>query len=120
MAAVSQLIGSSPFDGTSISLNYDDQTLLATSLTFVVSKDLGAPLTVNAVIQGVSYSWQCPPSSQPGQYTFSPALQGTRETGTDHGMPFTYISWGITQFMFGTLGVNPVPGNQVIHVTPGG
>lgn len=115
MAAVSQVIGASPYDGTSMSINYDDQTLLASGLTFVVSKSLAAPLIVNAVVNSVGFTWQAPPSSHVGTYTFSPPLQGTLISAPPKGGP-AIVEFNVTSFQFGTVGVTAVSGNQVIHV----
>lgn len=103
-------------DGSELDLNYDDVTLLGTSFTFIVPQSLGAPLTVNATIRdyngGAPVTFQAPPSSQNGQFTFPSPLVGAR---TARG-----ISWGISQIQFGTVGTFPAQGNAVVHVTPHG
>ena len=120
MADVAITIFSSPVDGTALIMHYDNVTLLADRLEFVVPNTLGSPLTVNAtnthLNSGLPVTWQAPPSAQNGQYTFPSPIQGqvvmtTRGNG---------INFGFTQIQVGTVGNAPVPGNTVIHVTPNG
>jgi hypothetical protein len=120
MAAAQIQIYSSRRDGTAIILHYDNVTLIATTLEFVVPNTLGSPMTVNArnaaLNGGVPLTWQAPPSAPHGQYTFPTPIQGVVVV-TSRG---TGINFGFTQIQVGTVGNAPVPGNTVIHVTPNG
>lgn len=75
MVAVTQLIYTAPGLGSSLYLNYDDTTLLATGLTLSDSSRGFPAFRVSFVIAGITTSLQCNAGHANSVYAFPAAIQ---------------------------------------------
>ena len=96
MAAATQVLYASPYEGASVTLNYDDVTLQGTSLTIVVGALAHHPITYFYTISGVQHGGTVTINSNE-TIPINPPLQGV--AGTDRTGGAT-IRWGIEPYGF--------------------
>ena len=93
MAAATQVLYSSPLEGSSVVLNYDDTNLKAHSISINVG-DSGHPLTYFLTISGVGNSNRYPQKGN-GSFVLAPPLHGVASTDPRGGAT---IRWGIEPY----------------------
>lgn len=98
MAAVTRLIYQSLVEGSSLYLDYDDTTLIATGVTLTCGAAASSVLGAIIIIGGITTSLQCTKGHAVKTHTFPVAVQLTR--GADaHGntvllLPFSSFTAG--------------------------
>ena len=93
MAAATQVLYSSPIEGCSVVLNYNDVNLLANSISINVGNS-GHPLTYFLTISGVGHSNSYRQKGT-GSFVLAPPLHGVASTDPRGGAT---IRWGIEPY----------------------
>lgn len=103
-APTTKLLYQSGVEGASAFINYDDSTLVATSITFTNGLHAAGPLIFYFIIGGVTTTVQTSVGTAVKTYTFPTPLTGTLVTDAHGGSD---IDWGLSIVGAGTNIIAP-------------
>lgn len=103
-APATKLLYQSGAEGASVFINYDDSTLVATSITFTNGLHAAGPLIFYFIIGGVITTVQTSVGTAVKTYTFPTPLTGTLVTDKHGGSD---IDWGLSIVGAGTNIIAP-------------
>lgn len=103
-ATATKLLYQSGYEGASAFINYDDSTLVATSITFSNGLHAAGPLIFYFIIGGVTTTIQTSVGTAVKTYTFPTPLTGTLVTDSHGGSD---IDWGLSIVGAGTNIIAP-------------